>query len=225
MSCIIVSGGHVAIEELKTTLNKLKGKDPKDLCVIAADRGIETLMALSIVPDYIIGDFDSANTDALQYAITLSEEKGVPFQRLNPVKDDTDSEAALQLAFEKSQGCIYFFGGTGSRIDHVLSNLMILKQGLRKDRFILLLDENNRIQACDKNHPVRIQRAEQYGKYVSVIPIAGPVSGVTLKGFYYPVEDAILSGEDSLGTSNEITEDTASISVTDGTLLVIESKD
>ena len=119
MSCIIVSGGHVAIEELKTTLNKLKSKDPKDLCVIAADRGIETLMALSIVPDYIIGDFDSANTDALQYAITLSEEKGVPFQRLNPVKDDTDSEAALQLAFEKSQGCIYFFGGTEIGRAHV----------------------------------------------------------------------------------------------------------
>ena len=49
--------------------------------------------------------------------------------------------------------------------------------------------------------------------------------GVTLKGFKYPLEDYTMGGFNALGVSNEITEDEANIRLTEGQLVVIESRD
>ena len=46
-----------------------------------------------------------------------------------------------------------------------------------------------------------------------------------LQGFYYPLEDATLVGDSSLGVSNEIVEEKGEIYVREGCLLVIESRD
>ena len=51
------------------------------------------------------------------------------------------------------------------------------------------------------------------------------VTGITLKGFKYIVENYDLSIEFSRGVSNEILDDEAEISFDEGYLLVIESKD
>lgn len=222
MSCIIISGGTIALEELQKSLDN---GNREDLCLIAADRGMETVERLHLLPDYIIGDFDSADAEAYRYARTLSETKRIPLTKLNPVKDDTDSEAALHLAFLHSEGDIRIFGGTGTRIDHVLSNIMMMKQGEKQGRRIFLIDGHNRIRLCFPGRPVRIKKTEQFGKYVSVIPVSGPASGVTMDGFYYPLHDADLSGADSLGNSNEITAEEGTISVNRGVLCVVESRD
>ena len=51
------------------------------------------------------------------------------------------------------------------------------------------------------------------------------VSGVTLRGLKYPLTDYTMGGFNSLGISNEIVSDEASISLSSGQLIVIESKD
>ena len=75
------------------------------------------------------------------------------------------------------------------------------------------------------NQPLTIRKAEQYGKYVSLIPFSEKVSGVTLRGLKYPLTDYTMGGFNSLGISNEIVSDEASISLSSGQLIVIESKD
>jgi thiamine pyrophosphokinase len=56
---------------------------------------------------------------------------------------------------------------------------------------------------------------------VSVFPLSGPAAGVTLEGFVYPLEDALLEPGDTLGFHNEMAGRGARVSVGSGTLLVI----
>lgn len=197
---------------------ELMEQDDKKM-VIAADRGVEACVKLGITPDFIIGDFDSVSEEGKEY---LSQYKGTVVS-LNPVKDDTDTEAALHLAFHKTQGDIVILGGTGTRLDHVMGNISILKQGIAQGRKVLLMDPYNRIQMVKSQ--LLIEKGEQFGKYVSVFPLDGRAEGVTLKGFFYPLDNATLESDSSLGVSNEITGEVGEIFVKSGLLLVIESRD
>jgi thiamine pyrophosphokinase len=86
-----------------------------------------------------------------------------------------------------------------------------------------IVDAHNRIRLVDKE--LILTKAGQYGDNVSLLPFGGDVTGVTLRGFYYPLTDAVLLAGTSLGISNKITADTASVICKDGVLLVIESID
>jgi thiamine pyrophosphokinase len=51
------------------------------------------------------------------------------------------------------------------------------------------------------------------------------VKDVTLTGFKYNLTDYTMGGFNSLGVGNEIVEDTAQITFSDGLLLLVESRD
>lgn len=210
----ILAGGHLSLPFLKEQIDCYDNP-----CIIAADRGVEACLSVGAEPDYVIGDFDSIDP-AVKEAF-LTNRRNVT--KLNPIKDDTDSEAALQLAFEKTQGDIYILGGTGTRLDHVLGNIAILGQGIERKRQIFLLDEYNRIRLVQKE--CRIRKDAQYGKYVSVISFCGIAKGVSESGVFYPLDHVNLQPFTSLGISNEIVEEEAVITVEDGTLIVVESRE
>ncbi|MFV0465112.1 MAG: thiamine diphosphokinase [Lachnospiraceae bacterium] len=188
--------------------------------LIAADSGLETFHIAKIMPDVIIGDFDSVEQSILN---EYTNEERVKQIRLNQEKDETDTESAVELAI--SYGCedIILLGATGTRIDHLLGNIHLLGIGLDRDVSLCMMDQNNRVRLI--NRPITLKRAEQYGTFVSLIPFHGDVTGVTLKGMKYPLYQAELNYYRSLGISNEIVEEEAEISFEHGTLLVIESKD
>ena len=199
--------------------NQIKTAD----VIIAADRGLEALQGLGIRPHFIIGDFDSASEEAKATLASYEADEAVTLVRLQPEKDDTDTEAALQLAFAHSTGDITILGGTGTRLDHVLGNISILGQGLEHGRNVYLVDAHNRIRMIDSD--VTITRAEQYGKFISLFPFGGPVTGVTLEGFKYPLTDATLEGCNSLGVSNELNSDRGRIAVKSGKIILMETLD
>ena len=72
---------------------------------------------------------------------------------------------------------------------------------------------------------LRLHRDSAYGQYFSLVPIGGPVTGLTIKGAEYPLTDALLPGDNSLGISNQFADDEVAISFRSGELLVIESRD
>jgi thiamine pyrophosphokinase len=59
---------------------------------------------------------------------------------------------------------------------------------------------------------------------VSIFPLSGPASGVTLEGFVYPLHEARLEPGDTLGFHNELAGREARVSVGSGTLLVIHEE-
>lgn len=108
-------------------------------------------------------------------------------------------------------------------MDHSLANIHILKYALDAKIPCHIVDEYNKIYLIDDNKI--LYKNKMYGKYISLIPLTSRVEDITLKGFKYPLDQYSLSIGVSLGVSNEIVEETASIELKNGILIVIESRD
>ena len=188
--------------------------------LIAADSGMEFLKRIGKKPDLLLGDFDSVSDGTLAY---FQRQDDIEWRRLNPVKDDTDTEAAVRFAVERGVKELTLLGATGSRLDHVLSNIAMLGIGLEAGISMQIVDANNRIQMVASG--IKIKKESQYGTYVSLVAYSKEVTHVYLKGFKYPLSDYCLKSFTSIGISNEITAEEAEICFKDGILLVIESRD
>lgn len=212
---LIISGGSISDEFAKEWI----GQYHPDFTIVA-DSGMEFMRRVILVPDMIIGDFDSVKADTLDF---FKEQQGIIWKELNPVKDDTDTEFAIRQAISLGAKEITVLGATGTRLDHVLGNVALLGIGLQEQVAIQLVDAHNRIRMIDKS--LCLMKAEQFGNFVSLLPYSGEVKHVTLKGFKYPLESYTMGSFSSLGISNEIVEEKAEILFEEGILLVIESRD
>lgn len=225
MRTLIIAGGQLE----DAFVREQAAKEP--CCLIAADRGLECCDRLGLVPDYVIGDFDSLRSDICRrWGILPEKSAGAGSDgrecgviRLHPEKDDTDTEAALRLALEKTRGDIVILGATGSRIDHVLANISVLGLCIAAHRRAELLDLHNRIRLMDR--PFVLERESQYGRFVSLIPFTTQVTGITLEGFKYPLCNYTLGPFTSIGVSNEIVGDAGRVFFSEGILVLIESRD
>ena len=215
MKCVIISGGHIEDAFALEWLQKNKYD-----CLIAADSGMDFLYRNDIVPDVIAGDFDSVASESLEH---FSRIDAVEMLRLNPIKDDTDTEFVIREAIRRGAKEITVLGATGTRLDHVLANVNLLGIGLKENVSIALVDAHNRIRMISDR--LEIKKDEQFGSFVSILPVKGDAKGVTLEGMKYPLENAYVACFSSLGVSNEITAERATISVKQGVLSVIESRD
>ncbi len=212
---LIVSGGSISDDFAKEWI----GQYQPDFTIVA-DSGMEFMRRAGLLPDMIIGDFDSVKADTLDF---FKEQQGIAFKELNPVKDDTDTEFAIRQAIGLGAKEITVLGATGSRLDHVLGNVALLGIGLQEQVSVQLVDANNRIRMINKS--LCLTKEEQFGNFVSLLPYSGEVKHVTLKGFKYPLEDYTMGSFSSLGISNEIVEEKAEILFEEGILLVIEARD
>lgn len=214
-TAVIISGGSLDPDFALAFL-----REEKPELLIGADRGICFLKEKGIHPTHIVGDFDSASGDALEYFKQFPE---IPIRTFNPVKDFTDTAIAMELAMEEGADRIYILGGTGTRLDHVVANIKLLSHALERKKECILMDAHNRIRLI--NQPLTIEKKKQYGKYVSLFAFGGQVKGLTLRGFFYPLTEYDMEAENPLGVSNEITAENGEISFSSGKLLVMESKD
>lgn len=211
---LIVSGGSVNLNFLKTVIEENKFNN-----IIGSDKGLEALDKCNIKPNYIIGDFDSINSDILNKYLNIKEIKII---RLKPEKDFTDTHMALKLAIDLKSTQITIVGGIGTRIDHTMANISILKEALDNNVSCKLLNENNDISLINKS--ISIIKDSKY-PYISLIPLTTLVDGITLKGFKYNLNNAKMKIGQSIGVSNEQIKEKATIDIKEGILIIIKSKD
>ena len=86
-----------------------------------------------------------------------------------------------------------------------------------------ILDKQNAITLLDK--PTELCKKEQFGNYVSFFSMGDCVKGLTLRGFKYPLTEYTMENEDGIGVSNEIVDETATVSFREGLVLMILSRD
>lgn len=189
--------------------------------IIAADSGLNWAHRLGLMPDRMMGDFDSVNPKVLRHYQSL----GIPMQAFPARKDYTDSELALWAALDESEkgDSIWILGGIGSRMDHTLANVFLLYEPLKKEVEACLTDGLNEIRLLKGPVETRWEmRKEQ--QYISLLPFLGAAKGITLEGFAYPLQDYTLRPGQSIGISNEITAEAGGIlRFEQGHLLVIRS--
>ena len=198
----------------------IKNEQPDIL--ITADKGLAFCEETGILPTQIVGDFDTLGTNLLP----KYEAMGVPIRKYNPVKDYTDTEIAVRLAMELGAEKIVILGASeGNRLDHLFGNVLTMMAPAQAGVECYMVDAHNRVRILTK--PLEIKKEEQYGKYISLVPLTTDVHGVTLTGFKYPLWDYRFSVETtgSLGISNELIEEVGKIEFRSGILLMLECMD
>lgn len=187
--------------------------------LIGADRGAQFLISSGYVPHLALGDFDSVSSaEKLHIADTALEL--LAFDSYD--KDWTDTELAFREAVKRGFRHIVILGALGTRFDHSLGNVHLLRQAQEQGCELVLIDPNNEIRLCTDK--LRLEANSRY-PYVSLLPLSAETAGVTLEGFRYPLNHATLKLGWSLGISNVLEAPVGTISLTSGMLLVIQSRD
>lgn len=197
--CYLVGAGERTEEQITPM--------PGDL-VIAADGGKAWLAELGIVPDLLVGDFDSLGETPVGPAVV----------RLPVEKDDTDMMAAARLGIERGYRRFHIYGGAGGRFDHTLANLQILTWLARRGCENILYGPGWAASAVSGG-TLRLE-ARACGM-VSVFCQGDAARGVTLEGLKYPLAGAALTCDFPLGVSNEFIGAPVRVTVEEGTLLVV----
>lgn len=213
--CVIVSGGSINDSFAVQMIENIKPD-----YVIGVDSGLNFLYRNQLVPTHIVGDFDSVSPDVIAYYKAMEK---IPIREFNPVKDATDTEIAVRLATELDVRELYLLGATGTRLDHVMANVQILKIALEQGMKAYILDECNRISVWEKE--IRLCDSERFGKYFSLFPLGGGVSDVSIEGAKYPLEHYGMSPFESRCVSNEYKDDEVVITFPKGTIVLMETRD
>ncbi len=211
---VIVSGGTIDGAFALSVIEKLAPE-----YVIGADRGLSFLHENQIMPTHIVGDFDSGEKEVVEY---YRNHTSVPIQEFNPIKDATDTEIALRLAIELGAKEVWLLGATGTRVDHVLGNIQILKVAHDAGVKAYIVDKYNKISLIEKE--LRLKKEDAFGTYFSVFPLGGEVKHFKIEGAFYPLHDHTLTSYDSLCVSNQIVGE-LQITFPEGLVVFIESRD
>ncbi|WP_433946607.1 thiamine diphosphokinase [Paenibacillus sp. SN-8-1] len=207
---LIFTGGSIK----KESIHEIKEGD----FVIGADKGALFLVDNGVQPDLSVGDFDSVTKDELERIKRSSHE----MITCDPIdKNLTDTELAFDMALDQQPEEVVMIGAVGSRLDHSLANIQMMLRGLQHKVLSSILDEHNYISLTGSSLKVQ----DRGFTYVSLLPLTPEVTGITLKGFMYPLQDATIQMGQSLGISNRLTGSEGSIQIESGLLLVIQSKD
>ena len=212
---VIISGGELEEEFVLSILEKEENQ-----YVIGVDKGMEFLYSHQILPNYIVGDFDSANPEIVSY---YKEHTTVPIRKFNPVKDASDTEIAVRLALELKVKELWILGGTGTRIDHVLANIQVLKIPYDAGVEAYIVDVCNKISLIGKE--TCLKKEDAFGPYFSVFPLGGIVEHFSLEGAKYPLCDHTLCPYDSLCVSNQIQDEEVRITFPKGLVILMETRD
>jgi thiamine pyrophosphokinase len=185
---------------------------PADL-VVAADSGGDHAAALGLVVDVLVGDLDSV----APATVTAVEAAGGEVVRLSRDKDATDVELALDAAWGRGAERLVLVGGHGGRLDHALATMGALAAVAAPGR---------RVEAWmgPAHVAVTVDVAAvdgRPGELVSLVPLGGPVDGVTTTGLRWPLVDAHLPFGSTWGVSNEMVAGPARVTVTGGVLAVV----
>ncbi|WP_051544822.1 thiamine diphosphokinase [Butyrivibrio sp. MC2021] len=211
--CIIISAGHFVPMEIPI--------GEEDM-VIACDAGFIYAEQLGILPDLIVGDFDSmseAGALAMRSLREISESDPDRIVKLNVKKDDTDTLMAVKIALSKGYRKFMLYGSLGGqRMDHSIANLQTLLF-IKHNGGTGYIIEENRIVLIAENETVRFHRGNS--GMISIFSVSEVSKGVTIRGLMYSLEDGELRNDFPLGVSNEfIIDEEAEITVREGTLLI-----
>lgn len=197
MRAVIIGNGTVSDYELIRSIIK------EDDFIICADGGYNHAKKAGIVPDLVIGDFDSSVKPANDI-----ERFVYPVQ-----KDFTDGELCVKYACEHGFEEIVMLGMTGSRMDHTLTDMLLLAQCKKG----CIIDDNNEIYLLRDKFVIENKK----GMTLSIIPVNSDLCGLYAKGLEYPLNGDTLYFGESRGNSNVITEDYCEITAKSGMGFII----
>lgn len=185
----------------------------KDL-VIAVDAGLKRVHTLGLTPGLIIGDMDSVDAGLLELYCACQQ------LRHPAMKNETDTELALNWCLEAEIGEIIICNGLGGRFDHSLALIQNLEYIYAKGatgsiesatQKIWFLEPDTRIAGCK-------------GCLLSLLAWGQEAAFTSSYGLQYPLDDICLQPGRVRGVSNLIMQNEAFIRLDRGIILAILTK-
>ena len=223
MTAYIFTGGKIAVGSMDELGLHMSEAD----LIIAADSGYNNASRLGVRPGLLLGDLDSIDRKKLAPDELEHIEKII----VPAIKDDTDTQLAVDTAISRGADEIYIIGGLGGRLDHTLSSVFLLEYIADRGAGAVMTDGQSRVRVMKTaGQPVSLMIPKTFDgengfKYLSVVPLTDECEGVRISGVFYPLDGVTLERRYSYAVSNEITSDSAEITLERGTMLVIESRD
>ena len=213
---IALNGKTHSVQLLKERVNRTLKEGTLE-CVIGVDGGCKLLETLSLVPNIILGDFDSIENLQKFKALWPSADIMI----FPSEKDYTDAELAFDVMGEKKMDRVLVVGGFGGRVDHMMSILHLLGNASN----YVMIDEQNYIEKIVTPYRAVFTKEATLNNYVSLIPMSEGLYGVTLEGFKYPLNNAAIEFAQTLGISNEIVETEGVVTIRKGQGYLVISSD
>ncbi|MFM1533650.1 thiamine diphosphokinase [Helcococcus ovis] len=208
---VIFAGGTISGLEYISLLNDVKFENISIICV---DKGVNYALENNINIDIAIGDFDSVSKKSIDYL----KNSDIKILNFNKDKDMTDMELALDFCFKNNCKEVYLFGATGTRYDHSISNINLLKTYSLKGLKISIIDENNYIFYINESTVIK-----KLDRKISILP-TNEKCVFNLYGTKWELVNHNLKFGSSLTISNEFYND-VNIEILNGDMFVILSKD
>ena len=202
--CIILANG---IPPKKQVYNFLKKSGFETL--FCADGGAESALKLKIIPQYIIGDFDSINPETLNYFKNKSVL--IKIKRQN----DTDVEKCLKTAINKNFEEVILLGAAGSRLDHTFCNLGIVLKFFNRIK-IQIVHQKSVLSAYSGD--VKFNTIP--GEIISVYGFNRRTT-ITSWGLKYPLKNSPLPFGERESTSNVALKEEIRLKIKGGIAFVI----
>ena len=180
---------------------------------IGCDRGTLFLLDRGLPVKAALGDFDSVSADEKTRILNACD----AVVQLPCIKDDTDSEAAIRWCLAQGYDEIWLTGGTGGRMDHMMINLRLTEKYPGR---VILWDRQNTVRAYAAG-TYRFRRTDS--SYISFFTSSEAV--ITLAGMKYPLAERRITKDDLYTVSNEIAAEEGILTVHEGIVLVMESRD
>ena len=177
----LAGGGPFSARDLRLCLSRAPA-------VVAADGGADRLLRLGVMPEAVIGDFDSLS-EAARAAIPLSRQHPVPEQAT------TDFDKALRSV---AAPFVLALGFAGARLDHGLAAMNTLVA--RADRCCILIGPQDLAFVA----PARLVLEAAPGDVLSLFPMARVTGRST--GLEWPIDGLDFAPDARIGTSNRVTQ-------------------
>lgn len=184
--------------------------------VVGVDHGIAHCLAANLIPDVLMGDFDSVD-DAVLNDVRLSNAQKISFPAR---KNQSDLQLALEWLNTKSVECVTLLGVSGGRSDHHLFN-WLLPLHSAWNFSLEYIDASVHAHVVDVNNPLDVSATS--GQTISILPLPEAM-GVTTRGLEYPLKNAHLVAGSTLGLSNVASAVDIGVSLLSGRLLVFRVK-
>lgn len=197
-------------------LHRARSLIQRDDYIICADGGTRHVLALGLRPDIIVGDLDSAD----QNVIERYRASGVEIESYPQDKNETDLELAIERAIQLNPQSVIIMAALGGRLDQTLANIALLANVRLAVLDVRLDDGVEEILLCRDQAEVR----GRSGDIVSLIPWRGAVPAVQTVGLKWALHKETLYPDKTRGVSNQMTGDTASVSIGSGLLLMVHRR-
>lgn len=173
--------------------------------VIAADRGVESLMDMGCEPDILTGDLDSVERDISTLNCRIAKESR---------QNATDFEKALSRADSPSE--IHILGAMGRRHDHFITNLLIAAD-IAADLPVVLMGNAEVLHRVTPQ--CGLSASFPVGATTSLLPFSF-CKGVVAKGLKWELDGVDMGVGAQLGQSNVVASAPLEISIDSGVMYV-----